>query len=414
MRILVVQESDWVERGPHQNHHLMERLSERGHTIKVIDFEIAWREKRSDALMSKRIVLEGVRKASRGEVTVIRPAFARLPLLDYVSLIFSHRKEISKQIAEFKPDVIVGFGILNTAIAISLARKAGIPIVYYIIDELFRLVRERTFQPMAKIIETYNMRRADRVVSINDALREYTIRMGADRDSALTIRAGVDKSAFNLSDSETKAMRRSLGANDEDILMLFMGWLYVFSGVKEVADELNSSNQFPNIKLLILGKGDLWGYLESATKEHAGEKRIILVGWKSFKEVPKYILASDVCLLPALQTDIMMNIVPIKMYEYLAAGKPVIATRLPGLLREFGQGNGVVYVNDPRDVLEAVAKLAREGSARDLGAKARRFVEGNDWQKVVTDFEDCLEGVITCQRNSGNNRWTAEEPQNPV
>jgi glycosyltransferase involved in cell wall biosynthesis len=209
-------------------------------------------------------------------------------------------------------------------------------------------------------------------------------------------------------------MRISLGANDEDILMLFMGWLYAFSGVKEVADELNSSNQFPNIKLLVLGKGDLWGYLESVANEHAGKKRIILVRWKSFKEVPKYILASDVCLLPALPVDIMMNIVPIKMYEYMAAGKPVIATRLPGLLKEFGQDNGVVYVNGPRDVLEAVSKLTREGSVRDLGAKARKFVEGNDWQKVVRDFEDCLEGVITCQRNPESSKWTAEGPRDTV
>ena len=40
MRILVVQESDWIVMGPHQSHHLMERLSERGHEVRVIDYEI--------------------------------------------------------------------------------------------------------------------------------------------------------------------------------------------------------------------------------------------------------------------------------------------------------------------------------------------------------------------------------------
>ena len=39
MKILVVQESDWIERGPHQNHHLMERLSIKGHEVRVIDYE---------------------------------------------------------------------------------------------------------------------------------------------------------------------------------------------------------------------------------------------------------------------------------------------------------------------------------------------------------------------------------------
>ena len=39
MKILMVQESDGVKRGPHQNHHLMERLSMKGHEVRVIDYE---------------------------------------------------------------------------------------------------------------------------------------------------------------------------------------------------------------------------------------------------------------------------------------------------------------------------------------------------------------------------------------
>ena len=42
MKILIVQESDWLERNPHQQHHLMERMAERGHQIKVIDYPIDW------------------------------------------------------------------------------------------------------------------------------------------------------------------------------------------------------------------------------------------------------------------------------------------------------------------------------------------------------------------------------------
>ena len=44
MKILVLQESDWIEVGPHQSHHLMERMSLRGHEIEVIDFEIRWKK----------------------------------------------------------------------------------------------------------------------------------------------------------------------------------------------------------------------------------------------------------------------------------------------------------------------------------------------------------------------------------
>ena len=43
MRILVVQESDWIKRNPHQQHHLMELLGLRGHEIRVIDYEVDWK-----------------------------------------------------------------------------------------------------------------------------------------------------------------------------------------------------------------------------------------------------------------------------------------------------------------------------------------------------------------------------------
>ena len=46
MKILVVQESDWIKRNPHQQHHLMERLSLRGHQVRVIDYPIEWKEEK--------------------------------------------------------------------------------------------------------------------------------------------------------------------------------------------------------------------------------------------------------------------------------------------------------------------------------------------------------------------------------
>ena len=88
--------------------------------------------------------------------------------------------------------------------------------------------------------------------------------------------------------------------------------------------------------------------------------RIALVSWRPYAELPSYLAAADICILPAHQVDLMQNIVPIKVYEYMAAGKPVIAARLPGLVREFGEGNGVVFISDPH---EAVSTAREDSSA---------------------------------------------------
>jgi glycosyltransferase involved in cell wall biosynthesis len=53
----------------------------------------------------------------------------------------------------------------------------------------------------------------------------------------------------------------------------------------------------------------------------------------------------------------MRDIVLIKLYEYMAMGKPVITTKLPGVMQEFGEDHGVVYV-DKMEVLEDAGSKA--------------------------------------------------------
>jgi len=388
MRILVVQESDWITRGPHQSHHLMERLSKRGHEIRVIDFEILWREKETKGLVSKRQVFEGVHKATNdGAVTVIRPAIIKLPVLDYISLIYTHKSEIQRQINEFKPNVIIAFGILNANIAFRIAEKNCIPSIYYIIDELHLLVPEKVFQAFAKFIERQNMKFADNVISINEGLREYTIQMGAIEEKTEVIRAGVDLERFASNGREE--VREKYGILDDDIVLFFMGWLYDFSGLKEVAQELARCDD-NHIKLLVVGKGDLWDVLREIRKNCSLEKKLIMVDWIPYEDVPKYLAASDICILPAHKNDIMKNIVPIKIYEYMAAGKPVISTKLNGIVREFGTINGITYSNGPKDILSISKELVKCGFIEEDGIKARNFVSKFDWNRITEQFERML------------------------
>ena len=391
MRILVVQESDWIARGPHQSHHLMERLSKRGHEIRVIDFEILWREKETKSLISKRQVFEGVHKAiNDGAVTVIRPPIIKLPALDYISLIYTHKAEIKRQINEFRPDVIIAFGILNANIAFRLAKKNDIPSIYYIIDELHRLVPEKAFRSLAKFVEMQNMKNADKVISINEGLREYTIQMGATEEKTEVIRAGVDLERF-VSDGRGE-VRKKYGILDDEVVLFFMGWLYDFSGLKEVALEL-ARCEYNHIKLLILGKGDLWDALQEIRNNFGLEKKLIMVDWVPYEDVPKYLAASDICVLPAYNNDIMRNIVPIKMYEYLASKKPVIATGIYGIIKEFGDNNGVLYVDKPEEVVRNAIKLAECKGIIKEGLKARNLVDKLSWNNIVDSFEGVLVGV---------------------
>ena len=394
MKILVIQESDWVEKGPHQSHHLMERMSKKGHEVRVIDYEILWRLHEDKSLISARKVFKNECKVvDGGDVTVIRPPIIKLPALNYVSLLYTHRKEIKRQLDEFNPDVIIGFGILNAMLAIQLAEKT--PFVYYIIDSLHRLVPKKVFQPLAKYIESKNMKKADKIVAINEKLKDYAIKMGANPEETQVVRAGIDAERYdpNIDGSE---IRRDYGIKEDDSVLFFMGTLFNFSGLKEVALELAKiKDEKQNIKLLLVGKGDVFDDLQKIREEHHLENRIILTGRQPYERIPEFLAAADICLLPAYPTEkIMQDIVPIKIYEYMAMGKPVITTKLPGVMKEFGENHGVIYVEKPEDALGNAIELIEPGSVKEEGRKARRFVEKYNWDDIVDEFEGVLEEVI--------------------
>lgn len=398
MKILLVQESDWLKRGLHQQHQLADRLSLKGYQVRVIDYEILWRDQGRRELYSKRQVFDNVSKIHQGaKVTVIRPGIIKIPWLDYVSLIFTHRKEIGRQIKEFSPDVIIGFSILNSYLAAKAAKRNSIPFIYYWIDVLHRLVPLKPFQLIAKIVESKTLRQADRVLVINDKLKEYVTKIGAPLERTQVLRAGIDIEQFNPTDNGN-AIRKEYGLKKDDIVLFFMGWLYHFSGLKEVAVRLADTKDY-TLKFLIVGEGDAYDELQQIQQKYNLQDRLILTGKKPYQEIPAFIAASDVCLLPAYATEkIMQDIVPIKMYEYMAMAKPVVSTKLPGVVKEFGEANGVVYISKPEDAVEKAIRLIQDGSLKELGAKARRFVERYSWDNITDEFEKILEEVIKGNR----------------
>ncbi len=384
MRILVIQESDWLEVGPHQSHHLMERMVVRGHDVRVIDFEIRWRTNGKKTGLNPRQIFDNMYKVLEGGgVTVFRPAFLRIPWLDYVTMAQTHTFEIRRQLIDFRPDIVVGFGLLNSSTAMRLCHKRGIPFVLYLIDVLHELVPQRNLQSLAKIVERNNIARADCILTINKTLRDYVLNMGARSGLVEVIPAGVDLETFE--NAEGASTRKELGISDDDILLFYMGWLYHFSGLTEVAEEIVKRND-KRVKLLVVGKGDSWEDLREIEKKEAKES-LILLGWKPYSEIPRYIKASDICILPSHDVEIMRNIVPIKIYEYLASGKPVISTKLNGLVTEFGEDSGIAYVNNPSEVLDAVMEINAGRRIKEMGEGARRAVENNGWDRICDRFE---------------------------
>lgn len=391
LRILVVQESDWAEVGPHDTHHLLERMSAEGYAVKVIDHRIRWKGSQERRIISRRVVREHFHKAvPDGDISVTTPAFVRAPFADMMSIPLTHYLEIKRQIRQFRPNIIIGLGLINTNIALRLAKKNGVPFIYYVLDELHQMVPNKEMRGLAKRVEKKNLRDADMVIATNQAMRDYCIGMGAAAEKTTIMKHGVEFSKYQSADGGK--VRKELGLRDDDTVLFFMGWLYTFSGLDVVAREIARSDD-PHLKLLIVGNGELWESLQSIRKEDKIGGRIITVGKKPYSEVADYVAAADICLLPALNNRVMENIVPIKIIEYMAANKPVIASELPGLVKEFGYDGGITFIRRPEDTISAAYAMKEKNDLVALGKIASRSVKGNAWDVLYGEFESLLQGL---------------------
>ncbi len=396
LKILVIQETNWVKRGPHQSHHLLERLSARGHKIRVIDFELDWYKQRGNKhLLSKRKVIHAVPKVvAKGRIIVIRPSFIRIRGLDLISIGFTQFLEIIRQIKSFKPDIVVSFGIVCGFSASYICRFYSIPFCEYWIDVLHELIPISIFKPLGLSIEKKTIRKSDLFIAINDRLLDYGKRYNPSRYAL--IRAGVDLDKFKENSFIRKRKRKQLEIENLEIVLFYMGFLYNFSGLDEVIKSINKEqNKRSKIKLVIVGEGDQKKQLEDIIGKYKLKNKVLMLGWQPYEEIPALISSADICLLPAHNNRVMRDIVPIKMYEYLALGKPVIATPLPGVIKEFGTNSGVIYAKNPEMVIKKCISFIDSNQKEIVGIKGRKFIESHcNWNRQTGIFLKELKSVV--------------------
>ena len=394
----MVHDNGWSNKGPHQHHHLMEKLSARGHQVVVIEYDHLWRWNKSITFpkISRKSVRSHVRRFyDNADVTCVSPAFIKAPLLDYVSLVATFREEIRRVIKRFRPDVIVGFtGVISPYWGASLAQMTEVPYVDYWLDETDKLVPEAFLRTIARVIKRRTVEKATLVLTLNETLKEYVIGLGADPLTTGVLPGGVDLRMFNPAETDPRRMRDKYGFAKDDRVLFFMGWIYDFSGLQEAVFELAHYRELhPELKLLIVGEGEFFHKLRDIVRERHVQDSVVFTGKVAYPEIPELIAAADIALLPAHNNDIMRNAVPIKIYEYLAMQKPTICTKLPGIMREFGSNCGILYVDQPEDAVKLAMSLTEE-EIKTLKMQAKQFVEKYNWDQIAVRFEEILAALV--------------------
>jgi glycosyltransferase involved in cell wall biosynthesis len=116
----------------------------------------------------------------------------------------------------------------------------------------------------------------------------------------------------------------------------------------------------------------------------------ILATWP-YAELPRLLAGADVCMLPFRHDDMTRAIDPVKVYEYLAAGKPVVATTIPEI-RKFG--DLVSTADGVEGFLGAIREHIAHGSSATMVARRQEFARQNTWDlradQIASALRECL------------------------
>jgi glycosyltransferase involved in cell wall biosynthesis len=161
----------------------------------------------------------------------------------------------------------------------------------------------------------------------------------------------------------------------------FVGGLSSWVDVPLLADLARSR---PDWSLALVGPGG------TDLAPLRGLPNVHLLGPRPYRDLPAYLAGMDVGLIPFVQDEVTRNADPIKVYEYLAAGLPVVATDLPALRR---LGDLVRLADSParfQGQVEAALAEGREARRAERQAEAARHT----WHSRFTEFERLLEVTL--------------------
>jgi glycosyltransferase involved in cell wall biosynthesis len=167
-----------------------------------------------------------------------------------------------------------------------------------------------------------------------------------------------------------------------------VGFVGAVDGYKVDLDLLRASAlATPDLSYVLIGPV---GTRDPATRaDHLVLPNVHLLGPRAWRDLPRYVRAFDVAVIPYRLTSYTESCSPLKLYEYLAAGKPVVATDLPGV-RE--AGDLVTIAHGAGQFAAAIRRLA---AGPDGGAERRAaFAERHSWARRVTDIEAIVRAAV--------------------
>lgn len=267
---------------------------------------------------------------------------------------------------ELRPDILHTYLLHGNILGRLVGRLVGVPTIIgseRTIGQAKRWGRlaTRLTNPLTDAVEVNSEIGA---VAINAGL-------GVPAEKIELVRSGLELEKFDQT-ANRQSLRSEFRVDDDQHLILFMGRLRPVKGVEyglrafAAAHEVN-----PNLRMVLAGEGDQRPYLESLVSQLEVQDSVSFIGVRS--DVPELLSAADSVLIPSLNEGF-----PRTAIEAMAAGKPVIATKVGGTPEAISDGETGILVSsmDTASMSAAIVSLASDKDLQTrLGESGRRRAE---------------------------------------
>lgn len=330
---------------------------------------------------------------------------AKWPVLGEVKLMKRLEERLIEVARQVGPDILHAHSpVLNAIPALRAGRRLGLPVVYEVrafwedaAADHGEASEGGLRYGLSRGLETWALRRADRVATICEGLRADIVARGIDAEKVTLIPNAVDIEAFNPGGVPDKVLKARLGLSGCSLIG-FIGSFYAHEGLDLLLDAFPKiSARLPEARLLLVGGGPLEVALKAQVWRLGIDGKVVFAGWAPHREIQRYYDLIDVLAYPRRSTRLTERVTPSKPLEAMAQGRVLVASDVGGHRELIHDGKtGVLFRAGDADSLAGtiVNLMSKRDYWPELRQAGRRYVvEERNWARSVAGYRRVYDGL---------------------
>jgi glycosyltransferase involved in cell wall biosynthesis len=242
------------------------------------------------------------------------------------------------------------------------------------------IIFEAHTSPKKYYLYSHFFNKLKKTVVITEGLRDLFIEKGIKKEKIIVAPDGVDLEEFNISLSKGEC-REKLNLPLNKKIVLYTGHLYKWKGV----DVLAEATEFLSENINVYFVGGIDEDVERFKNRYGDIKNIKIIGRRSHKEIPYWLKSADILILPnSSKEDISKYWTsPLKLFEYMASGTPIIASDLPSIREILNNSNAALVSPDSPEKLSGVINkiINDEDLCFKISGQAHQDIKKYTWEK---------------------------------